>query len=120
MADEALFLFWGYPPRGREDKALQVFMEWQAYGAELQQARKIAGFSVYAMRTGNLTTRLGVTIVNGTRQQLDSIVGEPEWQRRIMHASLIVDNLEIVRGETGDSLMKNIEIGVSARKELGY
>jgi hypothetical protein len=120
MAEEAFFLFWGYPPRGREDKALQVFMDWQKYGAELKQQGKIADFSVYGMRTGNLTARLGVSIVKGTRQQLDALQQEAEWIRRISQAVLIVDNLDIVRGESGETLMKNIELGVSARKELGF
>lgn len=103
MVDAAIFIGWGNPVRGREPKALAVFGESVAYWSTLQEEGAIEAVETYLLEPhgGDLT---GFTILKGDRAKLDEVRTREEFQRRVVRAGLIVDNLGVVNATTGDAL----------------
>ncbi len=109
MAGEALFVGWGQVVRGREQLALEVFQESVAYYAELQKDGQIERFDAYLMEPhgGDLA---GFFMLHGERSALDTMRSSPEFQRVIVRAGSIVDNLGVVRASSGDALAQQMAL----------
>ena len=58
MADRLLFIGWGPPVRGREERALEVFNESVGLYGRLQQDGRIDSFDVSLLRPNALPQRL--------------------------------------------------------------
>ena len=69
MADRLLFLSWGAPVRGREERSLEVFNASMGLYGRLQQEGRIEGFDV-ALMTPNAA--LGATQVTLNVQASDA------------------------------------------------
>ena len=109
MAGEALFLGWGQVVRGREQLALEVFNESVAYWGKLQEDGKIERFDAYLLEPhgGDLA---GFFMLHGERSALDTIRSSPEFQRVIVRAGSIVDNLGVVSAFGGDALAQQMAL----------
>jgi hypothetical protein len=72
MADAGLFIGWGAPVRGREEKGLDVFGEALALEASLQEEGAIESFEVVllAPHGGGLA---GFVLVRGSREQIEAV-----------------------------------------------
>ncbi len=103
MAGAALFVGWGPVVPGREQKSLQVFNEGVAYWQQLQQQGDIDSFEVVALEPhgGELN---GFVLMHGDREKLDRVRYSEEFQRLNARAGLVVQNLGVVAGFTGDAL----------------
>ena len=109
MAGEALFLGWGQVVRGREQLALEVFQESVGYYARLQQDGQIDRFDAFLMEPhgGDLA---GFFLLHGERSALDTIRSSPEFQRVIVRAGSVVDNLGVVSASGGDALAQQMTL----------
>ncbi len=105
MADAALFIGWGAPVRGREEKGLEVFAAATAYYAELQQDGRIESWEPVLLEPhgGELD---GFIILRGSRDQLDAVHASDEFERMTTRAGLVVQNVGVVHAFIGEGLQR--------------
>ena len=120
MAGEALFLGWGQVVRGREQLALEVFQESVAYYGKLPEDGEIERFDAYLLEPhgGDLA---GFFMLHGERSALDTIRSSTEFQRVIVRAGSIVNNLGVVSasgGCTSSQRERALVCGTSVNSEL--
>jgi hypothetical protein len=118
MAGEALFIGWGQVVRGREKQSLEVFQESVEYWGKLQQDGLIEGFDVFllAPHGGDLA---GFAILRGDRQQLGQFRFSDEFERLVVRAASIVDNIGVVVAYSGDALANQMARFQAAADEFG-
>lgn len=109
MADNALFIGWGTPVRGREDKALEVFGESLAYWQGLQDAGTIESVQTFLLEPhgGDLA---GFAVLNGDAPALAEVRASEDFQRLVARAGLIVENLGVVTAMTNAGLQTQMGI----------
>src|SRR3954452_577537 len=102
MADRLLFVSWGSVVPGREEIALEVFNESVGLYGRMQQDGRIEGFdTVLLTPTGGIE---GYFQVHGTAEQLAALREDPEWQRSIVDATLIVEDMSVVDGSANQGV----------------
>lgn len=108
MADYGLVLAWGTPVRGREQKALEVFLEGQDMYGKAQANGEIFEFETVLMQgtAGGLPG--GHTIAWGTEDQVDAFARSEPYQRLVMRATLIVEDLGSTRCIRGEALTEGM------------
>ncbi len=107
MADAALFVGWGNVVRGREQRGLEVFNDALQYYAELQRKKEIDSFEVVLLEQhgGDLN---GFILIRGDEDRLAKLRTDQEFQRRIIRAQLIVDNIGVVAGLIGNGVTRTM------------
>lgn len=103
MADAVLFIGWGAVIPGRERPSLQVFGETVAYWQHLQQQGAIESFEAVYLEPhgGDLA---GFAILRGEREKLEQARYSDEFQRLNARAALVVQNIGVVAGFSGEAL----------------
>lgn len=117
MADSILFLGWGFPVRGRERQAQNVFQESVEYWGRLQSEGKIESLQV-AFLTPHGGDLNGFAILQGEAEALDEIQRSEEFAVMLTRANLIVESLGVVTGITGDELGAQLQRGMAQLDEL--
>jgi hypothetical protein len=107
MADAGLFIGWGQVVRGREKRAVQVFNESVEYWGGLQGDGKIEGFEV-ALLTPHGGDLLGFALLRGSQDQVNVLLGDEEFQRRVLRADLIVESQGVVTALLGDGIARGM------------
>jgi hypothetical protein len=102
MADRILLICWGRNITGREQHGLEVFNEALGYYGELQQAGRIERFDVAILEPN--TTLQGYMALHGTREQLNALREDHRFQRLLIDASLVVEDLAEIEGAIGDGI----------------
>ncbi len=117
MADSALFIGFGFPVRGRERQAVNVFNESFEYYARLQQEGEIESFEPVLLEPhgGELG---GFFLLRGDRDKLAGIRGSEEFERLMLRGNLIVENLGVVSGFLGERLMSQMSVFGQQVEEL--
>ncbi len=117
MAGEALFIGWGQVVRGREQFALQVFQEAVGYYGKLQEQGQIERFDAYLLdpHGGDLA---GFFLLHADRSALDSIRSSAEFQRLMVRAGSVIDNLGLVSAHSGDALGQQMALFGEISQEL--
>ena len=101
MADAGLFVGWGPPVRGREEKGLEVFNEALSYYASKQESGAIESSEVVliAPHGGDLG---GFILVRGSAEQMNALRLEDDFQRldRELRAEAIqiLKRIDLLRG----------------------
>jgi hypothetical protein len=96
MADRMLFIGWGQPVPGREERGMEVFNESIGLYGRMQQQGKIESFdTVLLTPNGQLD---GYIELRGSAQQLAAVREDDEFRRLLTDAALIVANLRLVDG----------------------
>lgn len=105
MAESALFIGWGNPVRGREQKALEVFNEVVQFFGQRQQQGDLTGFEPVALEPhgGDLQ---GFFLLRGDREQLNRLRYSPEFQRIIDRGQVVVESLGVVSAFVGEELQQ--------------
>jgi hypothetical protein len=102
MPDRVLFISWGAPVSGREERGLEVFNEAMGLYGRLQQAGRIESFDVVLLNpNGGLN---GYIQLHGTHDQLSAVQEDDDFRRTLLDASLIVEDLRIVEGMTNEGI----------------
>jgi hypothetical protein len=105
MADAGLFIGWGQVVRGREKRAVQVFNESVEYWGGLQGDGKIENFEVVLLTPhgGDLQ---GFALLRGSEEQVNSLLTDEEFQRRVLRADQIIENQGVVTAALGDGIAR--------------
>jgi hypothetical protein len=107
MADRVLFIGWGTPVRGAEQRGLEVFSESLGLLGRMQQDGRIEGFDVVLLEpNGELN---GYVTVRGTGEQLAALRDDEEFRRNTADAALIVDGLRHIAGFTNEGIARQME-----------
>jgi len=106
MADRVLFMSWGSPVPGREERGLEVFNEAIGICGRMQQEGRIEKFDVVLLEpNGDLN---GYIEIHGSAEQIAAVHEDEEFQRNTVDASLIVENLRHVNGVTNEEISRQM------------
>jgi hypothetical protein len=118
MADSGLFIGWGQVVRGREGPAVDSFNDTVGYLGQLQADARIEDFEIVFLEPhgGDLS---GFMLVRGSTEQLDAVRSDDEFNRNMMRADLLVENLGIVGAALNERIARQMamyqeEIGALA------
>jgi hypothetical protein len=112
MADRVLFISWGTPVRGREERALEVFNECVGLYGRMQQEGRIESFEVSLLHPNSLLA--GYFELKGDMAQTQAVQEDEEFRRLMADASLIVDDLNIIAGSTSAGVAEQMAIFTDA------
>ena len=116
MTDAVMWIAWGPPVHGREERSLEVFGESVAYWGELQAEGRIERFDVALLNPyGDLN---GFAVLHGTHEQFAQLAADERWIRSVVNAQLVVENLRMIEGITGDALTQQMGIYGEASSQL--
>jgi hypothetical protein len=118
MTDRALFVGFGSPVRGREERAVEVFGEWSEMLGRMQSDGRIDSMEVALLdpHGGDLG---GFFMVRGSEEQCAALANDEEFRRASMDAGLIVDNFGVVPAVTGDRIGREMAMYNDAVAKVG-
>jgi hypothetical protein len=118
MPDFGLFIGWGAPVRGREQKAAQVFNEAVEYFGRLQNEGAIAGWQPVFLEPhgGDLS---GFFLLWGERDRIAAIRASDELVRLNTRAGTIIENYGVVGAVTGEQIGSQMQVFLESSAELG-
>lgn len=106
MADRVLFISWGSPIPGREERGLEVFNDAMGICGRMQQEGRIEKFDVVLFRpNGELN---GYIQLHGSVDQLNAVREDEEFMRNTADAALVVSNLRHLDGATNEEVAGQI------------
>jgi hypothetical protein len=117
MADSGLFVGFGLPVRGRERQAVKVFNETFEYYSRLQQDGEIESFEPVLLEPhgGELG---GFFLVRGDKDRLARIRTSEEFERLMVRANLIAEDIGVVSAFLGERLMSQMSVFSQQVEEL--
>jgi hypothetical protein len=118
MADRALFVGFGQPVRGREERAIEVFNEFVGMFGRMQSDGRIEGMEPTLLdpHGGDLG---GFFMVRGDEQQCAALMTDEEFRRATVDATLIVENFGVVPAATGAGVEREMGMYVEALRKVG-
>jgi hypothetical protein len=118
MADRALFIGFGVPVRGREERAVEVFNEFVAMFGRMESDGRIERMDATFLdpHGGDLG---GFFMVHGSEEQCGALQYDEEFRRGVNDATLIVENFGIVPATTGAGIGREMEMYVEALQKVG-
>jgi hypothetical protein len=118
MADRALFIGFGAPVRGREERAVDVFNEFVEMFGRMRSDGRIASMEVALLdpHGGDLG---GFFMVGGSAEQCAALTNDEEFRRATIDASLIVENFGVVPAVTGDGVGREMSMYMEAIAKVG-
>jgi hypothetical protein len=118
MADRALFVGFGVPVRGREERAIAVFNEFVAMLGRMQSDGRIEGMEVTLLDAhgGDLG---GFFMVHGSAEQCAALQNDEEFRRAVTDATLIVESFGVVPATTGEGIGREMAMYGEAVGKLG-
>lgn len=108
MADRMLFIGWGTPVRGREERGLEVFNESIGLYGRMQQDGRIEKFNVVLLDPSPALE--GYVELHGSAEQLSALRDSEDFRRMLADAALVVDDIRIIDGFVNDGIAREIEI----------
>ncbi len=117
MADAALFIGWGEPVRGREQRGIDVFNEALAYYGAKQEAGAIESSEVVLITPhgGDLS---GFILIRGSQQQINDLRLENDFELLNTRAAQVVTNFGVVDAAVGEGIGRAIGMYEEAIGEL--
>jgi hypothetical protein len=116
MADRVLFISWGTPVRGAEERAIEVFNEALGLLGRMQQEGRIEGFDVVLL--GPNTDLGGYITVRGSAEQIAGFRADDEFQRNTVNAQLAVEDIRHIEGFTNEGVAGQMEMYQQAIAQL--
>jgi hypothetical protein len=118
MADRALFVGFGEPVRGREERAIEVFNDFVGMFGRMQSDGRIEGMDVCLLdpHGGDLG---GFFMVHGDEAQCAQLANDEEFRRASIDAGLIVENFGVVPARTGDAVAAEMAMYIEAVRKVG-
>jgi hypothetical protein len=116
MADRVLFIGWGTPVRGREERGLEVFNDAMGLCGRMAQDGRIESFDVVLLGpNGDLN---GYIELHGSAEQIAAVREDDEFQRNTIEASLVVDRLRHVVGFTNEGVARQMALYQEATSKV--
>src|SRR3954463_16104687 len=118
MADRALFVGFGEPVRGREERSVDVFNEWVGMLGRMQSEGRIEGMDVTLLdpHGGDLG---GFFQIHGSAEQCAALANDEEFRRAVIDATMIVEKFGVVPAVTGEGVSREMEIYSEAVSKVG-
>ncbi len=118
MPDRAVFIGFGTPVRGREERAVAVFNDFVGMLGRMASDKRIEGMDVCLLdpHGGDLG---GFFMVHGSAEQCRALPDDEEFRRAIIDASLVVDNLGVVPALTGEGVGREMMLYAEAVQQVG-
>ena len=118
MADRAMFVGFGQPVRGREERAVEVFNDFVGMFGRMQGDGRIEDMDVTLLdpHGGELG---GFFLVHGTEAQCSALSMDEEFRRACVDASLIVDHFGVVPAATGAAVGGEMQMYIDAVAKVG-
>lgn len=119
MSDRSLFVGFGAPVRGREERAVEVFNAFVGMFGRMQSDGRIEGMDVCLLdpHGGELG---GFFLAHGTEEQCAALPYDEEFRRAVVDATLIVENFGVVPATTGEAVGPEMAIYTDAVKKVGH
>jgi hypothetical protein len=108
MADRVLFISWGANVAGREERGMEVFNEALGLYGRMQQEGRIESFDVVLLTPS--TGMDGYMQLNGSAEQMAAVREDEEFQRVLIDASLIVEDLAMTDGYSNAGIARQMEM----------
>ena len=118
MADRALFVGFGNPARGREERAIAAFNEFVAMFGRMESDGRIEGMDITLLDAhgGDLG---GFFMVHGSAEQCAALQNDDEFRRAVTDANLMVENVGVVPATTGEGVGRQMATYAEAVGKLG-
>lgn len=118
MADYGLFIGFGAPVRGREQKSSAVFSEAVELWTRLQESGEVESWDAVFLEPhgGDLG---GFFLVWGEQEAIAGIRASDEFTRLNTRAGLIVENFGVVGAQRGAQIQEQMGTFLEAAGELG-
>src|SRR3954470_5261086 len=118
MPDRAVFIGFGQPVRGREERAIDVFNEFVGMLGRMQADGRIEGMDVTLLdpHGGDLG---GVFMIRGSAEQCSALSMDEEFRRACTDAALIVENFGVVPAATGAAVGEEMQMYSEAVRKVG-
>ena len=118
MADRAMFVGFGQPVRGREERAIEVFNEFVGMFGRMQGEGRIEAMDVTLLdpHGGDLG---GFFMVHGSDAQCAALPNDEEFRRAAIDASLIAENFGVVPARTGEAVGTEMGMYADGVKKVG-
>jgi hypothetical protein len=108
MADRILFIGWGTPVRGREERGLEVFNEVIGLYGRMQQEGRIEKFDVVLL--GPNAELNGYIELYGSAEQLVAVRESEDFRRTLADANLVVDDLRQIDGFANEAIAQQMAL----------
>ena len=108
MADRVLFISWGAPVRGREERGLEVFNDSMGLYGRMQQEGRIERFNVVLLAPNTLLD--GFIELQGSAEQLGAARDSDDFRKSLADASLIVDDISLIDGVVNEGIAREMAI----------
>jgi hypothetical protein len=108
IADRVLFVGWGTPVRGAEERAIGAFNEALGLLGRMQQEDRIEAFDVVLLAPN--TDLGGYITVRGSADQIASLRADDEFQRNTVKAQLAVEDIRHIEGYTNEGVAGQMEM----------
>ena len=106
MAERVLYVSWGQPVRGAEERGLEVFGDTLGLMGRMQQEGRIESFDVVLLEPNGGVN--GFVLVRGTAEQITALRADDGFRRSSAQASLIVDDLRHIEGFTNEGVAREM------------
>ena len=118
MPDRAVFVGFGQPVRGREERAVDVFNDFVGMFGRMAADGRIADMDVTLLdpHGGDLG---GFFMVHGSAEQCSALMMDEEFRRACTDANLIVDNFGVVPAATGQAVGDEMAMYIEAVRKVG-
>jgi len=118
MPDRAVFIGFGQPVRGREERAVDVFNDFVGMFGRMAADGRIADMDVTLLdpHGGDLG---GFFMVHGSAEQCSALMMDEEFRRGCTDANLIVDNFGVVPAATGQAVGDEMAMYIEAVRKVG-
>jgi hypothetical protein len=109
MPDSGLFIGWGKVVRGREGPAVDSFNDTVGYLGQLQGDGRIEDFEICFLEPhgGDLD---GFMLLRGSAEQIDSVRRDEEFERHMLRADLLVENLGLIGVALGERIAQQMAL----------
>jgi hypothetical protein len=107
MAESVLFISWGAPIPGREERGLDVFNDALGYYGRLQQEARIERFDVALIDANPRIS--GYMVLHGSHAQLDAVRQDGEFRDILAAAALVVRDIDASEGVTDAGIAPEME-----------
>jgi len=118
VAETGFWLAWGLPTQGREKQALDLLTESRGYLERLTQDGLIERFDIVILRPQ--TTELGgFFLIQGTREQIDALRHDRDFEVWVNRGQLVADRVGIVDAWVGEGITEASDLYEQALRKAG-
>jgi uncharacterized protein (DUF2164 family) len=118
MAEAGFWVAWGIPTRGRERQALDLLKHTTTdYLERLVQDGRIERFDTAILKPQS-TELGGFVLIQGTKQQIDSLRGDHDFGLWVTQVQLVADKVGIVDAWVNQGLTEAIDLYEGALERL--